>query len=74
MSVIHGGTDSNEEHQPVGNGVNDLSKFAHLIESTRDVAIDPVRESQRTKEPTTCDNAIVSHQTHIRWQHGETHN
>lgn len=74
MPVIHCGPNANEEHQSVCNGVNDLSQFAHLIEATRDIAINPVCESKRTEEPTSRHNSIIRHQTDIRRQHGQANN
>lgn len=73
MAVIHGGSDSDKEHQSVRNGVNDLPQLTDLVETSRDVSIDPVGERQETKKPTSSDNAIVRHQAHIRRQHGQSH-
>lgn len=61
MAVIHGGTNADEEHQSVRNGIDDLPQLTDLVETSRDISINPVGERQETKEPTSGDNAIVCH-------------
>ena len=69
--VIHGRANTNEEHCAISNRIKNLAKFTDLLETTSDVAINPIRRRQQAEEPTASNHSPVGKQTHKCRKHGK---
>jgi hypothetical protein len=56
--------EGDDEEQSVDSWVKDFAELAHLIESPRDVTIDPIGGAQSTEYPCGC-RPVVEHEQHI---------
>jgi hypothetical protein len=56
--------DSDDEEQSVDSRIKNLAELAHLIESSSDVAIDPISGAKRA-EYESCRCSIFEHEQHI---------
>ena len=70
--VVHGCTDTDEKHGAISNRIENLAQFAHLLETARDVSVDPISRRQQPEEPAASNDAPIGKQTDECWKHGKT--
>lgn len=69
--VVHRSANADKEDGAIGNRVENLAQFAHLLEPTSNVTIDPVSRGKKPEEPAAGNHTPIGEQTHERGKHGE---